>query len=75
MTGDDKLTRLKERLSKAYEAEERALEAQSTGNAEGEQHSVASLSAIRALIKDLEEQIDAIEGRTMSVTMAWGMRV
>lgn len=71
---EEKLQRLKARLQKAYEAEERALEAQSTGNAEGEQHAVASLSSIRALIKDLETQIEAIEGQTAAFAMSWEMR-
>ena len=76
MIGDNeqKLTRLNARLELAYEAEARALEAQSTGNAEGEQHAVASLSSIRALIRDLEEQIATIEGQSAGVTLFWGMR-
>ncbi|EGR0199597.1 hypothetical protein FRN31_22195 [Vibrio alginolyticus] len=76
MTGkhEKKLERLNKRLEQAYEAEARALEAQSTGNAEGEQHAVASLSSIRDLIEDLEEQISAIEGQSASVTMFWSAR-
>jgi len=71
---DERLTKLKSRLEKAYAAEERALEMQVASNAEGEQSTVASLSSIRVLIKDLEDQIAAIEGSGTAVTMAWEMR-
>ena len=74
MSNEEKLAQLRERLKRAYAAEQAALESQSTSNAEGEQHSFASLSQIQSLIKDLESQIAAIEGGGVSsVTMAWSM--
>lgn len=74
MSNEEKLTQLRERLKRAYAAEQAALESQSTSNAEGEQHSFASLSQIQALIKDLESQIATLEGSGSGVvTMAWSM--
>ena len=57
-----KLERLQQRLENAYDAEQRALKEQTTSNAEGEQSSIANLKDIRALINDLENQIELLEG-------------
>lgn len=72
-TPDTRLERLKQRLERAYEAEQRALDSQSTSNAEGEQNQQASLKQIQDLIKDLESQIAAIEGVSSSVTVFWDL--
>ena len=69
-----KLARLRSRLDLAYAAEAKALECQNTSNAEGEQNAVASLSSIRALITDLEKQVDDLT-ITSPVTMFWKMPI
>lgn len=73
-TTQEKITRIRARLEKLYDAESNALEMQSVSNAEGEAQAYASLSTIQKSIRDLEAQLDLLLNEAKgTVTMYWSL--